>query len=99
MRADRWLILAALFLGGGLWVLLHYCHGTAGFNFALPISGTSLSVDIKTMGAPALIGLPLFVVGVVLFVVAIVSAVVAQFRRPPVMKLSNAPDVTKTQAN
>lgn len=88
MRADRWLLLTALFLVSGLWVLLHYCHGTAGLNFALPVSGTSLSLDIKTTGVPVLMGLPLVFLGLALFIVAIVSAVRSQFRwhdakRPP----------------
>jgi hypothetical protein len=82
MRADRWLLLAVLVLGCGLWILFAYCHGTGGLAFALPVSGSSVSLDLKTAGAPVLIGIPLTAIGAVLLVVAIVSAVLAQFRGP-----------------
>jgi apolipoprotein N-acyltransferase len=82
MRADRWLLLAVLVLGCGLWVLFAYCHGTAGLAFALPVSGSSVMLDLKTTGAPVLIGIPLVALGVVLLLVAIVPALLAQFRRP-----------------
>jgi len=82
MRADRWLLLAVLVLGCGLWVLFAYCHGTAGLAFALPVSGSSVMLDLKTTGAPVLFGIPLTALGVVLLLVAIVSAIMAQFRGP-----------------
>lgn len=82
MRADRWLLLAVLVLGCGLWMLFAYCHGTAGLAFALPVSGSSVSLDLKTTGAPVLIGIPLTALGAVLLLVAIVSALMAQFRNP-----------------
>lgn len=82
MRADRWLLLAVLVLGCGLWILFAYCHGNAGLAFALPVSGSSVSLDLKTTGAPVLIGIPLTVIGAILLLVAIVSALLAQFRRP-----------------
>jgi hypothetical protein len=82
MRADRWLLLAVLVLGCGLWILFAYCHGNAGLAFALPVSGSSVSLDLKTTGAPVLIGIPLTAIGAVLLLIAIVSAVLAQFRGP-----------------
>ncbi|HUY93791.1 MAG TPA: hypothetical protein VMU71_00790 [Terracidiphilus sp.] len=82
MRADRWLLLTVLVLGCGLWILFAYCHGTAGLNFALPVAGSSVSLDLKTTGAPVLIGIPLTALGVILLLVSIVSAVLAQFRNP-----------------
>lgn len=82
MRADRWLLLAVLVLGCGLWILFAYCHGNAGLAFALPVSGSSVSLDLKTTGAPVLIGIPLTAVGAILLLVAIISALMAQFRRP-----------------
>jgi len=82
MRADRWLLLAVLVLGCGLWALFAYCHGTAGLSFALPISGSSVSLDLKTMGAPVWFGIPLTALGLILFLVAIISAILAQFRNP-----------------
>lgn len=82
MRADRWLILAAIVLGCGLWTLFAYCHGTAGLSFALPFSASSASLDIKTMGAPVWFGVPLTVIGLIVLLVAIAAAIVAQFRNP-----------------
>ncbi len=82
MRADRWLLLAVLVLGCGLWMLFAYCHGNAGLAFALPVSGSSVSLDLKTTGAPVLLGIPLTALGAVLLLVAIVSALMAQFRNP-----------------
>lgn len=82
MRADRWLLLAVLFLGCGLWALFAYCHGTAGLNFAFPVSASSVMLDLKTTGAAVWIGIPLTALGVILLIVSIVSAVMAQFRNP-----------------
>lgn len=82
MRADRWLLVAVLVLGCGLWILFAYCHGNAGLAFALPVSGSSVMLDLKTTGAPVLIGIPLTALGAILLLVAIVSALMAQFRRP-----------------
>ncbi|MFZ0395854.1 MAG: hypothetical protein WCF17_02965 [Terracidiphilus sp.] len=82
MRVDRWLLLAVLVLGCGLWVLFAYCHGSAGLAFALPVSGSSVSLNLKTIGAPVLIGIPLTALGAILLLVAIGSAILAQFRNP-----------------
>jgi hypothetical protein len=83
MRADRMLIGAVLVLGAGLWVLFAYCHGNVGFNIAYPISGAKLQVDFTTMGAPALIGVPLVLIGSALLVIAFIGSIVAQFRSSP----------------
>lgn len=82
MRADRWLLVAVVVLGCGLWALFAYCHGTAGMSFALPISGSSVAVDLKTTGAAVWMGIPLTALGLILLLVAIISAILAQFRRP-----------------
>lgn len=82
MRADRWLLLAVLFLGCGLWSLFAYCHGNAGLSFAFPVSASSVSLDLKTTGAAVWIGIPLTALGLILMLVAVVSAILAQFRRP-----------------
>lgn len=82
MRADRVLIGAVLILGAGCWMLLAYCHGNVGFNIAYPISGAKLQVDFTTMGAPALVGVPLALLGLLVLVFAFILAIVAQFRSP-----------------
>lgn len=58
MRADRLLIVTAVFLGIGLWCLLAFCHGNVGVGFALPVAGTKFNMSVTTMGMPALIGMP-----------------------------------------
>ena len=80
MRADRLLIGAVLFVGGGIGTLLTYCHGTAGLGVALPVAGTKFNLDITTMGVPVLVGVPLFVIGLALLLIAFFAAIVAQFR-------------------
>lgn len=83
MRADRLLIVTAIFLGFGLWCLLEFCHGNVGFGFALPVSSTKFNMDITTMGVPALVGMPLTVIGLVLLVISFVAAIIGQFRPYP----------------
>lgn len=80
MRADRLLIGAVLLLGGGLWLIFAYCHGTTGLSFALPVSNTKLNIDVTTMGAPVLAGVPLVILGLLMMAVAFLAAIVAQFR-------------------
>lgn len=83
MRADRILIGASLFLGVGLWSLFNFCHGNVGMAFALPVAGTKFSMDITTMGVPALVGLPLTILGILLLIGALIAAIVQQFKPLP----------------
>ncbi|HEY2860875.1 MAG TPA: hypothetical protein VGJ21_20870 [Terracidiphilus sp.] len=87
MRTDRWLIGALALLVGGIWLLLAWCHGNMGLNFAYPVDGTKLSFDVVSMGAPVLIGIPMIFLGLVLMAVALVAAIIAQFHRPDVAEL------------
>lgn len=82
MRADRILIGASLFLGVGVWLLFNFCHGNIGMAFALPVAGTKFTMDITTMGVPALVGLPLTICGILLLIGALLAAIVQQFRPP-----------------
>jgi len=80
MRMSRTLIVAVIFLGVGLWLIFAYCNGNAGLNLGTPISNTKLTIDLTTMGAPVLIGLPLIVLGMLLLAIAFIAAIIAQFR-------------------
>jgi len=81
LRADRWAIAAVIFLTAGLWTLFNFCHGDAGLSFALPVSGSKVSLNVTTMGVPVLIGVPLTVIGAVLLAGTFVAALVEQFTR------------------
>ncbi len=82
MRTDRWLIASLVLLVSGVWSLLEWCHGTAGFNVAFPVAGTKLTLDITSTGAPVLAGVPLIIFGLLLMFIALLAALLAQFRPP-----------------
>jgi hypothetical protein len=75
------LITAVLFLAIGIGVLVAFCHGNTGVQFAWPLSAASVHVDITTTGAPAMIGLAFTLLGVLLLIVATIIAL-AGMRRP-----------------
>ena len=75
------LIVAVLSLAVGVGLIFGFCNGTTGFNFGLPVSGTSLHLDITTTGVPALAGLALTVAGAFLLIVATLIAMIGTFRR------------------
>lgn len=81
IRADRWVIAAAVFLTAGLWTLFNFCHGDAGLAFALPVSGSKVSLNLTTMGWPVLIGVPLTLIGALFLVATVVVALMEQFVR------------------
>jgi hypothetical protein len=81
IRADRWVIAAVIFLSAGLWTIFNFCHGDAGLSFALPVANSKVSLNVATMGAPVLIGVPLTAIGAVLLAAAFVVAVAEQFTR------------------
>ncbi|MGA7110299.1 MAG: hypothetical protein WBV28_20920 [Terracidiphilus sp.] len=64
------LLLSVVLLAVGVGVIFGYCHGSTGFSFAYPFSGTSLHIDITTTGVPALIGVPLTLLGAFLGILA-----------------------------
>jgi hypothetical protein len=55
-------------------VLFAFCHGTTGFQFALPLSAASIHIDITTTGFPAVAGVGLTIFGAFLLIVATVIA-------------------------
>jgi hypothetical protein len=79
MRSDGPLIGAVLFLGGGLGVIIGYCHGTTGFSAAYPFSGAFLHLDMTTTGPGVLGGLALGVIGAFFLVWAFLAAIVSLF--------------------
>ena len=82
MRTDRWLLGSLVLLVSGIWMLLAWCHGNVGLNFAYPVAGTRLNIEVVSTGAPVLVGIPLIFLGVVLMAIAFIAALIAQFQRP-----------------
>lgn len=82
MKMGRVMIGAVLFLGAGVWVLFSYCNGTAGMNFGDSLTAWKVTIDITTIGVPALVGIPLVGIGMLLMTIAFIAAIVAQFQRP-----------------
>jgi hypothetical protein len=79
MKSDGPLILAVLFLAGGLTIIFAYGTGTAGFNAAYPFSAANLNMSIATTGPAAIGGMALTALGVLLMAWALVGAIVGQF--------------------
>jgi hypothetical protein len=79
MRADRPLIGAVLFLGCGLGLILGYCHGTTGFSAAYPFSGSTLHLDLTTVGPAVLGGVTCTAIGLLMLVWAFLAAIVSLF--------------------
>jgi hypothetical protein len=67
-------------LAVGLGVLFAFCHGTTGVQFAYPLSGASVHIDMTTTGLPAIAGSVLTVIGAFLLIVATVIALVEMAR-------------------
>jgi hypothetical protein len=78
MRSDRPLIASAISLTAGLSLIFGYCHGTAGFSAALPLSGSSLQLNTTTTGPAAVGGVALTGVGLLLLILALLAAIVGQ---------------------
>ena len=75
------LVTAVVCLVVGLWVLFAFCHGTAGVQYASPLSGASVHLDITTTGLPSMIGVALSALGAFLLIVATIIALIGLFRR------------------
>lgn len=78
MKPDRPLIVSILLLAGGLYLIFGYAHGTAGLSAAMPISNSTLHINVDTTGIAALGGIALLGVGVLLLVWAFLGALVSQ---------------------
>lgn len=86
MRSDRPLILAVIFLGAGLGVLIGYCNGTTGFSAAYPFTGSILHLEMTTTGPGVIGGLLAVSIGVLLMLWAFFAAFVSLFSGPPVRR-------------
>lgn len=75
MKTSRLLLLAFLLLAIGIWFITNYCHGTAGFDFGIPVDGTKVHLDLTTTGYPALIGVSCTLFGLLLLCLAFLSAI------------------------
>jgi hypothetical protein len=78
MKPDRPLIISILFLAGGLWLIFGYAHGTAGLSAALPITNSTLHINVNTTGLAALGGIVVLAVGVLLLIWSLLAAIVSQ---------------------
>jgi TRAP-type C4-dicarboxylate transport system permease small subunit len=74
------LVTAVVCLAIGLGVLFAFCHGTTGIQFAYPLSGASVHIDVTTTGIPGIAGFGLTVVGGFLLIVATLIALVELMR-------------------
>jgi len=82
MKTRRLLIVSFLFLASGIGLIAGYCSGTAGFSAGYPLSGTSIKLDITTVGLPALTGVPLTVIGLVLLIFSVIASIIGEIRAP-----------------
>jgi hypothetical protein len=90
MRALIIISIACLAIGIGL--VFYYCHGSANFSFAYPLSGCSLRIDTTTTGVPALAGLLLTVFGAFLVIVTWLIALIRPIsRRAPTSRSDEEP--------
>lgn len=86
MRSDGPLILAVIFLGAGLGVLIGYCSGTTGFSASYPFTGSILHVEMTTTGVGVIGGLAATAIGILLLVWALLGAIVSLFTGPRVAR-------------
>ena len=75
------LILSVLCLAVGVGVIFAYCHGSTNFDFAYPLAGSKLHLDVTTTGVPALTGLLLTLVGAFLLAAVWLIALVRPLGR------------------
>lgn len=60
------LIISVVCLALGLGLIFWFCNGSTSFDFAYPIAGTKLHLDIATTGGPALAGVLLTMIDALL---------------------------------
>lgn len=75
------LVVAVVCLAVGVGVLFAFCHGNTGAQFAYPLSGASVHIDMTTTGVPAIVGFALTILGAFLLIVATIIALVTMRRR------------------
>jgi hypothetical protein len=86
MRSDRSLILAVVFLGIGLGVIIGYCNGTTGFSASYPFTNSILHLDMTTVGPGVVGGLAATAIGLLLLVWAFLAAIVSLFTGPAIRR-------------
>jgi uncharacterized membrane protein YphA (DoxX/SURF4 family) len=86
MRSDRPLILALIFLGAGLGVLIGYCNGTTGFSASYPFTNSILHLEMTTTGVGVVGGVVATAIGLLLLVWAFLAAIVSLFTGPSVAR-------------
>jgi len=74
MRADRPVLISAVFLAAGLSVLFCYGHSGSSLNAALPMSNSGFHLHLTTAGGAAIGGVILTIIGVLCFIWAIFAA-------------------------
>ena len=74
MRADRPVLISAVFLAAGLSVLFCYGSSGSGLSAALPISNSGFHLTLVTGGGAAIGGVILTVLGVLCFIWAIFAS-------------------------
>lgn len=74
MRADRPVLVSAVFLAAGLSVLFCYGHSGSSLNAALPMSHSGFHLHLTTAGGAAIGGVILTIIGVLCFIWAICAA-------------------------
>jgi hypothetical protein len=79
MRVDRPLVGSVIFLGAGLGLIIGYCHGTTGFSASYPFAGSTLHLDLTTIGPAVLGGVTCTAIGCLLLVWAFLAALVSLF--------------------
>ena len=85
-RSDGPLILAMVFLGTGLGVLIGFCNGTTGFSASYPLTGSILHVEMTTTGVGVMGGLAATAIGVLLLAWAVMAAIVSLIAGPRVAR-------------
>jgi len=78
MKPDRPLIGAVVFLATGVALILRYCQGTTAFNVAYPFSGSTLHIDLTTIGPAVMGGLFLIAIGLLFLLWSLLAAIVHQ---------------------
>lgn len=74
MRADRPVLISAVFLAAGLSVLFGYGKSGSGLSAALPMSNSGFHLTLATGGGAAIGGVILTVIGVLCFIWAIFAS-------------------------
>ncbi|MGH9591009.1 MAG: hypothetical protein ACRD25_11485 [Terracidiphilus sp.] len=109
MRADRPILVSAVFLAAGLSVLFCYGHSGSTLNAALPMSNSGFHLHLTTAGGAAIGGVILTIIGVLCFIWAIFAALgwhwnllTRRARRretPANTQGGNPPDVRRDEAH